>query len=398
MSSKSFKKLQVYVDNQNITDTWVEINIYQSLDAPTWSCDLTVIDGTNMLENLPIMHGSKLRFVIATESGCETDGEVEFEFYIYNIGNKVSQNQNLESYTIKGVSKAFLLNNTIRINKRYSNTSPLDIIHDICSTSFPENDVEINNSCENTTNAIINNWTPFISISWVLKQARISGRTDYIFFQNSMKTFTVESIEEMYSNSMYRLKPTLTYKVANTGDKDNYNIIQHHWEHVNVQSNIQSGYYKSTVVSYDFFNKSYNETIYTNDNAKDASQVAEEWKEKLLDNSEKSVISFMPKMPTSFDNSSSESIEKWLPYRKAIFQTLDNERFSAQMKGSIGTWNWLGKNIYIDLPSPNSSEDSNDFYSHFRRGYYLVTAVVHHFTPSMYLNNFEFVKLKVDSK
>lgn len=393
---RTYKKVKVFIDDTEVTDTWHEIYIFQSLDSPTWSCEVHFIDGHNLIESLPILHGSKMKLVISTQEGIETDGETEFEFYIYKITDKISQNQNLESYTLKGVSKAFLLNNTIRINKRYKDTTPIDIISDIVKTSFPDNDFEVNTPCDNNINAIINNWTPFISISWLLKQTVINDRADYVFFQNSMNTYTVESLNEMYNNTSYRLNPIITYKVENTGEVNHYNIIKHNWEHVDVQQNLQNGYYKSTVASYDFFNKTYSESVYNHgDDNKDDMRVAKQWKDKLFDNSEKSVISFIPKMPSAFDGSTGyDESEKWVASRRASLQRLDSERFSAQLRGSIGTWNWLGKNIYIDLPSNNPS--GNDFYSKFRRGYYLVTAIVHYLTPSMYINNFEFVKMRIE--
>ena len=88
--------------------------------------------------------------------------------------------------------------------------------------------------------------------------------------------------------------------------------------------------------------------------------------------------------------------DQWLPSRRAILQRLDTEKFSAQLRGSIGTYRWLGKHVYIDMPS--NDIQGGEFYSKFRRGYYLITAIVHHFTPSMYINNYEFVKMRIEEE
>lgn len=394
---RSFKKVSISIDGTSIDDMWYEFKIYQSIDSPTWSCDIDMLDGKNLLETIPIMHGSEIKLVIETMDRCATDDTVEFIFYIYKIGNKESQNQNIESYKINGVTKAFLINNTIRINQKYESSKITDIISDIAMTSFERMAIGISTDCDNSSDVLINNWSPFISIGWLLKQAHKNDRADFMFFQNDITSFNIDSIESMYSDNKNKINEIITYKVENTGEQINYNIIKHVWDHVDVQQNLQNGYYKSTVLSYDFLNKSFGEAVYSHgDDNKSDLNISPQWKDSLFDNSEKSAISFVPKMPKVFSNNTGyDDADKWIPSRRAVLQRLDSERFSAQIKGSIGTYRWLGKHIYVDLPN-NTSPETGEFYSRFRKGYYLVTAIVHHFTPSMYLNNFELVKMRIE--
>ena len=394
---RTYKKVKITIDGTDITDTWHVIDIFQSIDAMSWSCSIGIIDGTNMLENLPILHGSELKILIETQDQCSTDDSVEFIFYIYKIADKRSANQNVETFTLHGVTRAFLENNTIRINDKYESNKLTDIIADISKKSFPSMSVTISTPSDNSNDVVINNWSPFISISWLLKQAHRDNRADFMFFQSDINEFKIDSIESMYSSGKNKLGEIISYKIENLGDHNTYNIIKHHWEHVDVQQNLQNGYYKSTVTTYDFMNKNWAESIYSHgdDNAADKS-VAPQWKDSLFGNAEKAVISFTPKVPNIFNNATSyDDSDKWVPSRRAVLQRLDSEKFSAQLRGSVGTYRWLGKHIYIDLP--NNDEQSNEFYSRFRRGYYLISAVVHHITPSMYVNNYEFVKMRVES-
>lgn len=396
MSDRLFKKISMSIDGNIINDMWYEFKIYQSIDSPTWSCDIDIIDGSNLLENLPILHGSKIKIIAETMDNCATDDTGEFEFYIYKIGNKNQNNQNAETYQLNGVSKPFLINNTIRINQRYENTKVTDAIMDLAMTSFSGMSVSVGTDSDNSNDLLINNWSPFISIGWLLKQAHKNNRADYMFFQNGNNSFMVDTIENMYSDSKNKIGEIITYKVENTGDINHYNIIKHTWDHVDVQQNLQNGYYKSTVVSYDFLNKNWEQSIYSHgDDSSADKSVAPQWKDALFDNSENAVISFIPKMPEIFANVTGyDDADKWVPSRRAVLQRLDSEKFSAQIRGSIGAYKWLGKHIYVDLP--NNDEQSKEFYSRFRKGYYLVTAIVHHFTPSMYLMNLELVKMRVE--
>lgn len=390
------KKIKVSIDGVEINDTWLLINIWESIDSPTWSCDIDLMDSTNLLESIPILHGSKLKISIETMDGCSTDGSVEFIFFVYKIGNKVSANQNVETYKLNAVSKPFLANNTIRINKKYEDMKATDIIGDILFESFPDHTTEIATVSDNTIDILINNWSPFIAAAWTLKQTHKDNRADFMFFQSELNGFKIDSIESMYSDPKNRVSEIITYKIENTGTVNYYNIIKHEWDHVDVQQNLQNGYYKSTVTSYDFLNKKWDESVYTHgDDNKEDLKIAPQWKGALFGSAEKSVISFTPKIPNIFNNSTGyDDSNIWVPSRRAVLQRLDSERFSAQLRGSIGMYNWIGKHIYVDLP--NNSEKSGEFYSRFRKGYYLITSMRHHLSPSMYLIDLELVKMRVE--
>lgn len=394
---RTFKKVNVTIDGVALNDSWHAINIYQNLDSMSWSCDMGIIDGTNMLEELPIQHGSELKINIVTEDNCSTDDDVEFVFYIYKIADKISANQNVETYKLHGVAKQFLLNNTVRINEKYKTQKVSDVIKEISEKSFPDMRVNIASESDNSNDLLISNWSPFISIAWLMKQAHKDGRADFMFFQSDHDEMTLETIESMYSDSKNEIGEVITYKIENIeGEINHYNIIKHIWDHVDVQQNLQNGYYKSTVTSFDFFNKSWDETVYSHgDDSKEDAKIAPQWKDALFNNAESAAISFVPKNPKLYDGENMyNDADKWLPSRRAILQRLDTEKFSAQLRGSVGTYKWLGKHVYIEMPSNN--ETKGDFYSTFRRGFYLVTSVVHHITPSMYVNNYEFVKVRVE--
>lgn len=393
---RTYKKVKLSVDGYDMTDSWYEMNIYQSLDSPTWSCDISVIDARNLFETIPIQHGSEIVITIGTQDNCETDDQVDFTFYIYNISDKVMQNQNGETYKLGGVTKAFLENNTIRINQKYTSMKMTDIIADVSGQSFPTMALDLPTPSDNSNEVLINNWSPFVTIGWLLKQTHKDNRADFMFFQSDVATFRIDSIESMYSDSKNKLNPIITYKVENTGDLNHYNIIQHSWDHVDVQQNLQNGYYKSTVASYDFFNKKWDQSIYSHgDDNKEDLRIAPQWKDALFNNAEKAAISFVPKMPKAYGSETGyDDSDKWVPSRRAVLQRLDSEKFSAQMRGSVGQYRWLGKHIYIDMPS--NKAETTDLFSKFRKGYYLVSSLTHHITPSMYLNNFEFVKLRVE--
>jgi hypothetical protein len=124
-----------------------------------------------------------------------------------------------------------------------------DIIGDILFESFPDHTTEIATVSDNTIDILINNWSPFIAAAWTLKQTHKDNRADFMFFQSELNGFKIDSIESMYSDPKNRVSEIITYKIENTGTVNYYNIIKHEWDHVDVQQNLQNGYYKSTVTS-----------------------------------------------------------------------------------------------------------------------------------------------------
>ena len=137
-------------------------------------------------------------------------------------------------------------------------------------------------------------------------------------------------------------------------------------------------------------------SIYTHgDDNKADLQIAPQWKDALFDKAEQSAVSFIPKMSNVFQSETGyDDSSKWVPSRRAVLQRLDSEKFEAQLRGSVLYYKWLGYHVYINMPS-NKAETS-ELYSEVRKGYYLVTAIVHYITPSSYHTNFEFVKMRVE--
>ena len=396
---ESKAKVRLYINNTDVTDSYYNIRIFQSIDSPTWSADIAMLDAKNLTENIPIQHGSEVRISVETQHNVETDDNVEFLFFVYKITDKKLNNQHAESYVLKLVSKPFLENNLIKINERFR-VKTTDIIAQIANKSFQDFAVEIGSDCDNLTSCLIPKWNPFTAIAWLLRIAHKAGKADFMFFQNELISFKIDSIQSMYNDSKNRLSPILKYKVSGNDDKkeiDVYNIIKHEYHHVDVQQNIQNGYYASTNASYDFFKKEWKEETVRNEKAGSDNRVSSELNSMISENAESTVITFIPcvadiygdGIPTPYEES-----DKWVASRRMSLQELDSEKFSAQTYGSVGMYRWLGKHIMIDLPAFDTTTD--DFYSKFRKGYYLTTAIAHFITPSTYICNFEFVKLELN--
>lgn len=395
--SEALKKIILKIDNKDVTSFFAGIYIFTTLDSPTWSCQIKMLDTSNLITNLPIIHGTKIDISVETAAGNSSDGLKEFTFYVYKISDKEIKNQKTETYTLHCAPYEFLLNNTKRVTAKYETMKVTDIIQDVAKKHL---NLSLNvTASDNNNDVLINNWTPFISIGWLLKQAHINGRADFLFFQSANNQWTLETIENLYSNTKYKLKDRLVYRIQNIGNrKDPYQILKHSFEHVDVQQNMQNGYYKSTTVSFDFRKKNWAETIYSigDDNSEDK-KVDKQWTDKLFDNAEKAVITFMPKMAGLFKNPTGyDDLEKWVPSRRAALQHLDQEKLTVQLKGNAGAVDWLGKNLFVDLPNHGESEDPTFLYDSKRKGMYLVTAVNYWIEPGLFVNNIELVKRRLE--
>ena len=53
--SEALKKIILKIDNKDVTSFFAGIYIFTTLDSPTWSCQIKMLDTSNLITNLPII-------------------------------------------------------------------------------------------------------------------------------------------------------------------------------------------------------------------------------------------------------------------------------------------------------------------------------------------------------
>lgn len=397
----SYKKYKVTIDNADVTASVTNAIVFQDLQSPTWSAQIFFLDSSDLLNFLPIRTGSSLNITVATEHGINTDGENTFNFIIYRIADKVSQNQKTQFYVLHCVPLLFMVNQSLRINKSFTNIKMLDAIHEMWIENMTDMSLETGN-CDNSSHLILTNTTLFIAIGRILRQTYKNNTADFLFYQSDNNTYSCNSIDEMYTSNRFDTECVIFMKPAEirkNGDfvlQYQYNILKFEFQHYDTALNLSQGFYKNKLVTYDFFTKKKDEKVFSYGDDKPEDLVNKDWDDtNKIFNSEDSNVSFLPKSSeiTEFNNSCNDS-EMWLQSRKQSLLKLEQEILLVQVPGSIGIYKWLGKTVYVEMPSQSDLNTEN--FDRKRTGKYLVTAISHYLNANGYVCNLELIKKRLE--
>lgn len=394
---KSFK---VFIGDNDVTAAAVSAHVFQEIFSPTTTAIINFMDTTNLLMTLPIRSGSIIKVEIETDMNCKGDGAQSWEFVIYKIGDKTIGSQGVQEYSIYAADAAFLINQTKRIRKAYKGVKASDIVTNVVKENFGR-DCEVDGT-DNTMQMIVPGWTPFNTISWLLKTAMKDGAADYAFFQRANGAFAFKSFEVMYSDPAEYSDITFFVAPANAHDAvgdsafDYSTAIGAYWfEHFDGLSNLAGGYYSSTTATYDFNTKEWKTHSFQfgDDNADDKKALRVD-SDFLIAGNEANV-SFVPKHTGMFDNASyADTAQEWMASRKSSLLKFDQEKLIIQIAGSAGAADWFGKSCDVDLPSQDAL--SRDEFDTQRRGRYLITHMAHMINKDTYKINCELVKKRLE--
>lgn len=394
------KKFTVTIDGKDVSDAVHAAQVFQDIFTPTWSAQINFNDTANLLMTLPIKVGSKVVISVATENDSVADGDEDFDFTVYRIGDKQFQNHMQQSYTVFCADQAFLDNSTKRVQRSYSNMKATDAVQSLVNEYFGGT-VDVVDS-ENSIHVVVPNWNPFITASWFVKVAMKDSAADYVFFQRDNNQWVMKPSEFLYSDDSESTGITFEQvpgEMKQDGEYSHdysFNILDYQFEHFDGLANQSSGFYKNTLVSYDLINKNWSSKVFSFGDDSPLDKAMKSWDNPVFeDGAENANISFMPKHPgMSQFNTVVDSAEQWQTSRKSSIQKLDQEKLLIQTAGNIGTKKWIGKNVMVKLPS--QEDMSGETFDTQRQGRYLITAIVHMLNKDTYTNNFELVKKRLE--
>lgn len=372
----TFKKYQVSANNKDITEGVVSTEIFQDIQNPSWSCIIHILDSVDLFKTVPFGKGTPINITFSQT----TSDEVSLDFVVYKVGNKILQNQKTYMYSLYCVTPAFITNMSTRLSRLLKGEST-SVIKSIVEEKFKDYKCDIGSGSNSSTNVIANNWQLFNTIGTLLKTTHTNGVADFLFFQNTNKSFVVRSIREMMN-----LQTNIVFKMipAGLGEKSNYkyNFTKYKVEHFDSAVNLNSGYYGNTVYTYDLLNKRF-DTV-ENKNDVDNEKLSD-GNSDLFNDIESSNVTFMPKI----DNSISDNVQDWTSSRKQSLLRLEQEKLIIQTQGNNEYIDMIGKSCIVDFPnqSLNSGVLDDD-----RSGSYIVTAMSHVISRAYFVSNIELVK------
>lgn len=393
------KTFTVKINDKDVTEAVLGVFIFQDVFSPTNTCNISINDTANLLQEVPICAGASVVIEYETEHGSENDGKAKWELEVYRIGEKDATNSKVQSYTAFCAHTSFVQNQSKKVKKAFKDKKVNEVITEIAGDLGGGVDIE---ECDENVTCIIPNWTPFYAISWVSKFALKDKAADYLFFQTHDNSWVFKPFELLFdsddesSNVTFRILPTATS--ANCDVDYTMVFSKYHFEHYDSLANLAGGFYRSKLLTYDFIEKEWctEEFTFGQDCKKDSERL--EVDNKTLMDAEDAVISFLPKHPGMFDEGQSylDNSKDWNGSRKSSLMKFEQDKMIAQMPGSAKSREWFGKNCEIDLPDQIGV--NNEEFDKRRRGRYLITAVTHAVSAGTYTVNVEFTKKRLEKK
>jgi len=260
-------KFQVLCNGYDISNAVTDVHLFEDIFSPCWTANLIVMDSSNLLMSLPITPGSEIEVQVATQLGTSWDDDRTFKFKIASIIEKSLINPGTYSYVLACVDRRMLSQSSQRVCKSYKDKSASDIINNI-ATEYLDAEVDVHETDSNVS-LIVPNMSPLAAIPWITKASMKNRAADFFFFQTDTDKFSFKSFEEMFASDEESLNVTLTNSQTNVGDESGnpdidytLNIGNYHFEHYDSVSNMASGYFKSTVVSFDLAKKQWSKKVF----------------------------------------------------------------------------------------------------------------------------------------
>ena len=396
----------VKINGEDVTEAIAQVLIIQDMLTPFISCQIDVIDTTNMITNLGIKVGSKVSITLKTEQGFDTDASRNITLTIYDIGNKRQQNHKALSYTLQASQEDFIKNQTERVCKAFEGKKPHEIVKEVVReylsgsvsdkepkpeqikphTEFIHKDGSRKPSqSDNQLTYIAPNITPLSVIAIMSRIALSSGKADFVFYTKTINgdnpIYSFESISTIWKRKphvKFVQRPNHIRKNGETQENKNLEFTEIHTDHTNAIANIVSGYDANTLYSYDFISKKWE----SSDKTRKGGDVV---------GKAKSNVTFLPVMPKIFDDGDSimETNKEWHGSRRNSIFALEQNRTKIQLLGTPIAFDWLSEICEIDIPS-NDAMGEQALDSKYK-GKYIIASVAHIISRGSYHVNLELV-------
>jgi hypothetical protein len=178
----------------DLTDSFVEINVYEDMFANCMTGSILIEDTKNLISVLPIMGNETLSFSIRGING-ET---ISRDFFVYRISNRTKPKPRKQNYVLHFCSPEMINDANRKISRSFKGKTS-DVIKDIFTASYglaSKRQIYIEPS-DNSVTFISPYWEPFKLINHIASLSKNSvGRPSYLFFESN-KSYEFSSVETL---------------------------------------------------------------------------------------------------------------------------------------------------------------------------------------------------------
>lgn len=255
----------------SLIDLAASVSIKESVFENTMGCVITMSDGVELTETLPIIGGETIELTYRTDSESP---KLDLKFIVTNISNKIRLSDNSNNYVLECASEELLASETQLLSKSFKNKK----ISNIVRTSFNLLESEKNISIADTKNIhhfISPSWSPFKVINWCSAVAKdvTYESASFSFYENSegFHFKTLESLldQEPVADLEYRIR-----NLATETESSKVAINEYRISNVNdITGLIIDGVTGNTTVSFDPVTKKHKRELLSYDDMMDSLKV-----------------------------------------------------------------------------------------------------------------------------
>ena len=386
-----------------VKNLMLELNIYESINSPHLTGDLTIRDTMNHRSNLSMTGQEEIQFVLSTNDESE---EIDFKTVrgrIYRISNVISTSATEQVYTLHFVTKDAMRNTQTRVKSAYKGSS--DVIVSNILTNVLKSKTSFFAEPSNHFMHILGNLRyPFEFIRMCARRSVSNDHADksYLFYENHRgynfasrsklffdAPFAKRPVHESFFTSYQRpkvdtpeeMRTLLSYRIVTQQDvlRDNINGLLNN-SHYNFNRTGKS--LSKKISSYE---------TYANDRDLDGSPIYTETPEKdsdrLFDFPDSTITlgSFDPYLHTQSTSDVTSYTNTNPNQPDSMRETLaSNIKIKIELHGNSNLA--AGDTIQLDIPNhePIVNSQDTDVHDVFLSGTYIIENIVHKVDPQSY--------------
>lgn len=267
----------------DIKKMMVELNVFESIFNNALTGSLVITDAQNLIAKLELNGTERISFKLSTpgalgdRSTIDASVETGHPFYVYKITDRRQIAPGTNLYTLHFGSREFIRNLRTKVSQAYNGNIAYQVIKILMDENYLDSKKEISyEPTGNVNDIVIPNMRPFDAINMIAKKT-LPEKSDGVgyYFYETTKGIYFRSWDNMCSVKGRQNRDTkqiFRYMPMNVNDETIKDKMNHDYQSVesyrfvnnfhDIAANTTLGTYAHKAITYNMFDKSYNESIY----------------------------------------------------------------------------------------------------------------------------------------
>ena len=267
----------------DIKKMMIELNVFESIFNNALTGSLVITDAQNLIAKLELNGTERISFKLSTPGALDNrntiDASVEtgHPFYVYKITDRRQIAPGTNLYTLHFGSREFMRNLRTKVSQAYNGNIAYQVIKILMDENYLDSKKEISyEPTGNINDIVIPNMRPFDAINMIAKKT-LPEKSDGVgyYFYETTKGIYFRSWDNMCSVKGRQKRDTkqiFRYMPMNVNDETIDDKMNHDYQSVesyrfvnnfhDIAANISLGTYAHKAITYNLFDKSYEESIY----------------------------------------------------------------------------------------------------------------------------------------